>query len=464
MPHVAVGSNQTAIRTQIPTSWQGSTLKKGSRGQYVKDLQNMLTKAGFKLSVDGIYGSGTANAVKSFQKKYGLTQDGIAGKNTFSKLKSTYTKTTVIKNGSYDWTGQTLKKGSKGESVRDLQTMLNKAGFSVGSVDGIYGDKTLKAVEAFQRKVGLSQDGVAGANTYNKLKNYKKPSTSSTSTSTSWTGQTLKEGSSGNAVKSLQNMLEKAGFDLGAVDGKFGVKTERAVLAFQKQVGLKADGIAGKDTYNKLKSYKPLQPIYDPTVIFQNKFKAADSKINSKGTTWSDVTSTLKDLAKAGFDFVIGDDIKTLADPKANTLDKALAALSFIPPAKVVTKGIKLVKLGSKIELKLDLQFFGSNFINIKNKKIIDTATLPKKGGETVVGHALQKHAGRNPQIWGKVKGNSEQINKDALSHLNDILKGDGEFKKVKANNGVEFLEKKLSDGRGVRLNLDGTFKGFIDQ
>ena len=80
-----------------------------------------------------------------------------------------------------------------------------------------------------------------------------------------------------------------------------------------------------------------------------------------------------------------------------------------------------------------------------------------------MAGHALQKHAGRNPDIWGKVSGNSANINKTAMQHIDDIISGRGEFKTVQTN-GISFLEKMLPDGRGIRLNMDGTFKGFIDQ
>jgi RHS repeat-associated protein len=100
----------------------------------------------------------------------------------------------------------------------------------------------------------------------------------------------------------------------------------------------------------------------------------------------------------------------------------------------------------------------------ISRDTIINSATQAKKGGETVVGHALQKHAGRNPDIWGKVKGGPDQINKTAQKHLEEIIDAPGDFVKVTNNRGITFLEKKLPDGRGVRLNLDGTFKGFIDQ
>lgn len=44
--YVDPGSNRIAIRTPISTNWQGSILKKGSSGQNVKDLQNMLNSAG----------------------------------------------------------------------------------------------------------------------------------------------------------------------------------------------------------------------------------------------------------------------------------------------------------------------------------------------------------------------------------------------------------------------------------
>ncbi len=96
--------------------------------------------------------------------------------------------------------------------------------------------------------------------------------------------------------------------------------------------------------------------------------------------------------------------------------------------------------------------------------RALETAQQLRKGGETIVGHALQKHAGRNPGIWGKVSGNADQINKQALKHMNDIINGSGKFEIFTTDEGIQFWEKMLSDGRGVRLNLDSFFKGFIDR
>ncbi|MEB2873025.1 hypothetical protein [Pseudomonas rhizosphaerae] len=49
------------------------------------------------------------------------------------------------------------------------------------------------------------------------------------------------------------------------------------------------------------------------------------------------------------------------------------------------------------------------------------------------------------------------------MKHLREIARAPGEFKPVTTDKGLNFMEKRLPDGRGVRLNMDNTFKGFID-
>jgi filamentous hemagglutinin len=58
--------------------------------------------------------------------------------------------------------------------------------------------------------------------------------------------------------------------------------------------------------------------------------------------------------------------------------------------------------------------------------------------------------------------GAQKTWNAQGLSQLIEIIRGTGSFKKV-TSDGLSFIEKRLPDGRGVRLNLDHTFKGFID-
>ena len=56
-------------------------------------------------------------------------------------------------------------------------------------------------------------------------------------------------------VRRVQKALKNAGFDPGSIDGKMGAKTRKAIIEFQKQNGLKADGIAGPQTWSALHQY-----------------------------------------------------------------------------------------------------------------------------------------------------------------------------------------------------------------
>lgn len=64
---------------------------------------------------------------------------------------------------------RTLRKGDKGEDVRELQEQLNALGHDCGAADGIYGAKTVAGVKSFQRERGLTADGIAGKQTYAAL-------------------------------------------------------------------------------------------------------------------------------------------------------------------------------------------------------------------------------------------------------------------------------------------------------
>ena len=221
------------------------SLRKGASGSAVKDLQTKLKKLGFyNAYVDGSYGDTTVAAVKAFQKKYNLTADGVAGSETLKKLDSAY------KNADSDKDDGSLRKGASGSAVKDLQTKLKKLGFYNAYVDGSYGDTTVAAVKAFQKKYNLTADGVAGSETLKKLDSAYKNADSNTSTD----DDSLRKGATGTAVKTLQTNLKKLGFYTAYVDGSFGSTTESAVKAFQKKYGLTADGVAGSATLKKIES------------------------------------------------------------------------------------------------------------------------------------------------------------------------------------------------------------------
>ena len=224
---------------------EDGSLRMGDSGSAVKDLQTKLKKLGYyDGTVDSTFGSGTYAAVKAFQKKYNLTADGVAGSETLKKLDSAY------KNADSDKDDDSLRKGATGSAVKDLQTKLKKLGFYNAYVDGSYGDTTVAAVKAFQKKYNLTADGVAGSETLKKLDSAYKNADSNTSTD----DDSLRKGATGTAVKTLQTNLKKLGFYTAYIDGSFGATTESAVKAFQRKYGLTADGVAGSATLKKIES------------------------------------------------------------------------------------------------------------------------------------------------------------------------------------------------------------------
>lgn len=131
-----------------------------NKKEYIKTgQQRSVDYCGHSIKVDGLYGNNTQkNINRCFQKamnsdyKKKLSVDGIAGDNTCEALGKHY-----------------VKKGERQELVRAVQIALYCHGYNPEWTDGIFGAKTEEAVKAFQREHGLSADGIAGRNTILKL-------------------------------------------------------------------------------------------------------------------------------------------------------------------------------------------------------------------------------------------------------------------------------------------------------
>ena len=283
-PSNATGSaSATPTPTPAGTS-SGTTLKSGSQGSEVRQLQTRLKELGYYTgSVDGSYGQGTVNAVKAFQAANKLTADGIAGKTTQDTLYSYYavakkdaTITVPPSNatpkpstsggssggstGSSTGGGTTssqytngktdiyLRLGSTGSQVKILQNRLIVLGYISGTADGTFGETTEAAVAAFQKRNGLDNDGVAGPSTLTKLYSSSAKKAASVASNLG----SLSVGMTGGGVKAMQQKLKDLGYYTGKVDGDFGAGTQAAVIAFQAASGLKQDGIAGTETLNAI--------------------------------------------------------------------------------------------------------------------------------------------------------------------------------------------------------------------
>ncbi|HXF56635.1 MAG TPA: N-acetylmuramoyl-L-alanine amidase [Actinomycetota bacterium] len=140
-------------------------LRRGDRGEAVRDLQARLTALGYAIDPAelGQFGPSTERAVREFQQRRQLLVDGVVGHDTWQDL---------VEAG-YTLGDRTLYLRSpyqRGDDVRELQRALNVLGFDAGREDGIFGERTDRAVREFQRNVGLAPDGIVGATTIQALR------------------------------------------------------------------------------------------------------------------------------------------------------------------------------------------------------------------------------------------------------------------------------------------------------
>ncbi len=134
------------------------TLKLGLSGEDVRKLQDALTQLGYNPgAIDGIFGSQTQAAVRTFQRDKGLVQDGIVGPATAAALNRALVLPAY------------LKLGSRGPEVNVLQGFLQQFGYDPGPIDGIFGPKTRESVISFQRDYGLLPNGIAGPQTWDVI-------------------------------------------------------------------------------------------------------------------------------------------------------------------------------------------------------------------------------------------------------------------------------------------------------
>lgn len=246
------------------TSAPPTSLREGDTGRDVELLQRRLNRISVNFPripkiypADGLFDTSTTDAVKEFQKVFGLTEDGLVGKNTWYGIQSVYNAVKRL----YELNSEGLKlsdlsteypselsEGSEGDGVLVLQYYLSYIAnyvptvFSV-AIDGSYGPMTKNAVLSFQRTYGLPQTGVVNRITWNKIQEiyYSQvqniPYIFSTGEIIPYPGRILRPGIEGNDVRVLQEYLSFIANKNPEIpkitpDGAYGPATEAAVRAF----------------------------------------------------------------------------------------------------------------------------------------------------------------------------------------------------------------------------------------
>ncbi len=283
----AIANGTTPVPTPAPTATPAptfripsGTVERGSSGEDARLVQQRLKELGYyRGTVDGKFGSASVAALKAFQRRHGLTDDGKAGQATYAVLFSNQalpvnvTATPVVlatfppaetvaptpaPAASAEITRDnvvTIRLGVTGDAVTRLQQRLTALGYYSATVDGTCKADDVAAIRAFQRANGLKVDGVAGYDTQVKL--YSESAilyNGSVAAGNVGEVTTLRLGMTGSEVRQLQERLIALGYLKGTADGVYGSDTANAVIAFQRNNGLKKDGVAGPQTLQKIYS------------------------------------------------------------------------------------------------------------------------------------------------------------------------------------------------------------------
>ena len=223
------------------TEWDllvgGLLIEPGNRGDAVRSLQQLLAGSGFNPGpIDGIFGGLTGQAVSGFQSARGLGVTGSVDQATWDALNANPDAPEVL-----------LRRGDRGDTVRNLQLMLAGAGTHPGPIDGIYGGLTESAVSQYQTANSHTVTGTVTQALWDLLAvNPNAPDA------------LLEIGSRGAEVQALQELVRNVGFSPGPIDGIFGGLTERAIRRFQGVHGLPGDGTLDQQTLDKMHQIEPL--------------------------------------------------------------------------------------------------------------------------------------------------------------------------------------------------------------
>lgn len=253
------------VRDLTP-SYPGTPLRLGSSGEGVLTVQGALNRIARNYPaipkiypLDGLFGPGTEEAVKAFQRIFNLTPDGIVGASTWYQIIAIYVAVTKLAElgsegqryqvGSYNIPG-VLSLGSTGEYVSKLQYMLSVLSQFIPeipepTIDGVYGIGTRDAVLAFQRYAGLTPSGLVGAATWNDIYNRFEGIGQ-----TVLDNDTLFPADSSGAVETIADIQRSlqtvapvfAPMATPRISGMLDRNTTRAIAKLQTQMGLRATG------------------------------------------------------------------------------------------------------------------------------------------------------------------------------------------------------------------------------
>ena len=269
---VSIAASQKIAQVNPGNSINRPTLKVGSQGERVAELQAALKLLGFYFgTVDGTYTENTASAVARFKQAAGLNPDGIVDASTWQRLfpkEPIVASTSTLPSSQPNFNSATnFPVPTQASNLTNVANPNPNPPRQVTQIATSPQPKPPTPKKAVTRVATNPEPRPATPRKATTSSTRKTPNrtTSTTRTQTNTTTQRtpgiqytsegmpiLRIGLSGSEVVKLQQQLKKLGFLKGDVDGDFGATTEEAVKAAQKRYGLEADGVVGGSTWEVL--------------------------------------------------------------------------------------------------------------------------------------------------------------------------------------------------------------------
>lgn len=263
-----------------------TSLRLGSGGNEVRTLQLRLNRISDNYPVipkiaipDGVFSFDTEDAVKEFQRIFGLTPDGIVGSATWYRILFLYnavkrlnelnSEGITLSDVTKQYAGES-KIGDSGAQTQNIQYFLSYLAEFYSEipqidVDGVFGVQTENAVKDFQRLFELPVTGRVDLATYDAL--YRTylgfiqtlPFKYLDGEIYPYPGIPLRRGAESEVVRLLQEYLDYISQFIDQIPsvsptGYFGQRTEESVIAFQRLYGIEPNGTVGAQTWNAITS------------------------------------------------------------------------------------------------------------------------------------------------------------------------------------------------------------------
>lgn len=158
--------------------------------------------------------------VKILSAEQAKSKFKVSGGNVPSKAVGTFTAA-ERKASAANSDNTYIRQNASGETVKRIQTELKALNYYSGKITGNAGEKTVAAIKSFQRKNGLTADGIAGPQTIAKIDAaYESKTGKSSSSATSSSASGLKLNSKGTDVRNLQQDLTTLGYYWAEITGQ----------------------------------------------------------------------------------------------------------------------------------------------------------------------------------------------------------------------------------------------------